>query len=110
MIPIHNLLNRIRWDPRFREGKFEIGYYDRLLRRILVVPLAALRFSSAAPHVFELYDDGARCIASRFIACGASTATAASSGSASRRASDRRAAVRLTFTPVSETAASVRRR
>jgi uncharacterized protein (UPF0248 family) len=60
MIPIHKLLNRLRWDPRFREGKFEIGYYDRLLHRILVVPLDALRFPSD-PHVFELHDDrGAR--------------------------------------------------
>jgi len=59
MLPIHKLLSRLRWDPRFREGKFEIGYYDRLLNRILVVPLEAIRFSAAAPHVFELYDNGA---------------------------------------------------
>lgn len=57
MMPIHKFLNRLRWDPRFREGKFEIGYYDRLLNRILVVPLEAIRFSAAAPLVFELYDD-----------------------------------------------------
>jgi len=57
MLPIHKLLSRIRWDPRFREGKFEIGYYDRLLHRVLVTPLEAIRFSAAAPHVFELFDD-----------------------------------------------------
>jgi len=57
MLPIHKLLSRIRWDPRYREGRFEIGYYDRLLHRILVTPLEAIRFSAAAPHVFELIDD-----------------------------------------------------
>jgi len=57
VIPIHKLLQRIRWDPRFRAGKFEIGYYDRLQRRILVAPLEAIEFSSAAVSTFEFYDD-----------------------------------------------------
>ncbi len=57
MLPIHKLLQRIRWDPRFRQGKFEIGYYDRLLNRILVVPLETIQFPGTAPHAFELYDD-----------------------------------------------------
>jgi uncharacterized protein (UPF0248 family) len=55
-LPIYNFLNRLRWDPRFREGRFEIGYYDRLLNRILVVSLETIRFSAAAPLAFELYD------------------------------------------------------
>jgi len=29
MIPIHQLLNRIRWDPQFAKGNFELGYYVR---------------------------------------------------------------------------------
>ena len=29
MIPIHELLNRIRWDAEFAKGTFELGYYDR---------------------------------------------------------------------------------
>ncbi len=57
MMPIHKLLQRIRWDPRFRAGKFEIGYYDRLQRRILVVPLEAIEFPSATAMTFEFYDD-----------------------------------------------------
>jgi len=28
MISIHELLNRIRWDPEFAKGNFELGYYD----------------------------------------------------------------------------------
>lgn len=57
MLPIHKLLQRIRWDPRFRRGKFEIGYYDRLLNRILVAPLESIEFPRETPFVFELYDD-----------------------------------------------------
>lgn len=56
MIPIHKLLQRIRWDPRFRVGRFEIGYYDRLQRRILVVPFEAIEFPASSPLIFELYD------------------------------------------------------
>ena len=34
MIPIHELLNRIRWDPEFAKGDFQLGYYDRAEDRI----------------------------------------------------------------------------
>ncbi len=30
MTPIHELLNRIRWDPEFAQGEFQLGYYDKL--------------------------------------------------------------------------------
>lgn len=39
MIPIEALLHRIRWDPVFGRGNFTLGYYDRLQRRIIAVPL-----------------------------------------------------------------------
>jgi uncharacterized protein (UPF0248 family) len=42
VIPIHSLLARIRWDPEFGHGSFVIGYYDRVQRAILKVPLARL--------------------------------------------------------------------
>ena len=29
MTPIHELLDRIRWDKDFGQGRFEIGYHDR---------------------------------------------------------------------------------
>jgi uncharacterized protein (UPF0248 family) len=28
MTPLHELLNRIRWDPEFGRGQFKIGYLD----------------------------------------------------------------------------------
>jgi uncharacterized protein (UPF0248 family) len=40
MITIRALLNRIRWDREFGRGEFTIGYFDRLERRIIVVPLS----------------------------------------------------------------------
>lgn len=39
MTPIHELLNRIRWDPEFGAGEFALGYYDRVEDRIVVVPM-----------------------------------------------------------------------
>ena len=38
MTPIHELLNRIRWDAEFGRGNFELGYFDRVEDRIIVVP------------------------------------------------------------------------
>lgn len=57
MLPIHKLLSRIRWDPRFRVGRFEIGYFDRLERRIIAVPFESLHFPAAAPKMFEIRDE-----------------------------------------------------
>ncbi|MDH5525047.1 MAG: DUF504 domain-containing protein [Desulfobulbaceae bacterium] len=44
MIPIHDLLSRIRWDQEFSRADFAIGYYDRLLDRIVLVPFSELIF------------------------------------------------------------------
>lgn len=44
MIPIHDLLNRIRWDKQFALGQFEIGYYDRLEDRIILVAFDEITF------------------------------------------------------------------
>ena len=38
MIPIHELLNRIRWDKDFSQSQFEIGYYDRRKEKIIRIP------------------------------------------------------------------------
>jgi uncharacterized protein (UPF0248 family) len=39
MQPIHELLDRIRWDAEFGNAEFAIGYYDRVEDRIVVVEL-----------------------------------------------------------------------
>jgi uncharacterized protein (UPF0248 family) len=53
MIPIQQLLSRIRWDPEFGRGKFSIGYYDRIARQIIRVPLARLTFETDSHCSFE---------------------------------------------------------
>lgn len=59
MQTIRQLLNRIRWDPRFRSGRFEIGYYDRRARQILTVPFADIAFPRDRPDMFVCYgEDG----------------------------------------------------
>ncbi len=56
MIPIHELLNRIRWDPEFAKGNFELGYYDRAEDRIILVPLKEVTFPEDRPQTFQLID------------------------------------------------------
>jgi uncharacterized protein (UPF0248 family) len=56
MIPIHELLNRIRWDPKFARGTFELGYYDRVEDRIISVPFKEVNFPEDDPHALRLVD------------------------------------------------------
>ncbi len=53
MIPIQELLSRIRWDPEFGRGKFIIGYYDRIEEQIIKVPLARIAFATDSPSSFD---------------------------------------------------------
>jgi uncharacterized protein (UPF0248 family) len=57
MIPIHDLLSRIRWDPGLAAAEFEIGYWDRVARRIVRVPFRRIRFDSGTTSVFEAVED-----------------------------------------------------
>jgi uncharacterized protein (UPF0248 family) len=59
-VPVHELLNRIRWDAEFARGKFELGYFDRMERRIIVVPFAEVTFPREDPQVFRLVDGEGR--------------------------------------------------
>lgn len=56
MIPIHHLLNRIRWDPEFGHGQFTIGYEDHR-RGIVRVPLDRLRIAPGQHFMFTIIDD-----------------------------------------------------
>lgn len=44
MITIRTLFNRIRWDRAYSQGKFAIGYYDRVEDRVIVVPFDEVGF------------------------------------------------------------------
>jgi uncharacterized protein (UPF0248 family) len=56
MIPIHELLSRIRWDKEFGRGDFVIGYYDRIEDRIIRVPMREISFEPGDHFDFELTD------------------------------------------------------
>ena len=52
MIPVHSLLDRIRWDPDFGHADFTIGYYDRVKHCIVQVPLARIQFDPGSHSSF----------------------------------------------------------
>jgi len=53
MIPIQELLSRIRWDPEFGRGQFIIGYLDHIEAQIVRVPLARIQFQTESPGSFD---------------------------------------------------------
>ena len=57
MIPIHELLNRIRWDEAYGDADFVIGYYDRVEDKVITVPLKELNFVKEDHFDFELLDE-----------------------------------------------------
>jgi uncharacterized protein (UPF0248 family) len=54
MIPIQDLLHRIRWDPAFGRASFEIAYLDRVAGGLERVRVDDLRFDAEAPLGFEV--------------------------------------------------------
>lgn len=57
MIPVHELLSRIRWDAEFAAADFVIGYYDRCSDTVLRVPFARLGFPPDDHFRFTLVDE-----------------------------------------------------
>ncbi len=57
MMPIQELLSRIRWDKEYGHADFVVGYYDRLEQRIITVPLKELYFDSEDHFDFQLLDE-----------------------------------------------------
>lgn len=49
MMPIRELLKRIQWDGEFSKADFRIGYYDRLEKGILFVPIRQV-FQETGDH------------------------------------------------------------
>lgn len=56
MLPIQDLLHRIRWDPEFGSGRFEIAYLDKLEGALVRVPFSTLRFEPGERFGFEVVD------------------------------------------------------
>jgi len=56
MRPLQELLHRIRWDPEFGQGTFELAYVDRVAGQDQIVPLAAIRVDEAG-GIFTVTDE-----------------------------------------------------
>jgi uncharacterized protein (UPF0248 family) len=56
MQPIHELLNRIKWDKEFGSAEFSIGYYDRVEHDIVIIPLKNMEYENPAEDGFQLVD------------------------------------------------------
>jgi len=57
MMPIHKLLNRIRWDKEFGRGRNEIGFLDRREDTIHRVALKGVLFPAGERRAFEMVDE-----------------------------------------------------
>jgi uncharacterized protein (UPF0248 family) len=58
MIPIDELLARIRWDPEFGRARFEIAYLDRKRKALVRVPLERIRTPAGRFGLEAIEDDG----------------------------------------------------
>lgn len=56
MVPLHELLSRIRWDPAFGAARFVLGYQDRVAQRIVRVDLRGIAIDPDNPAMLELID------------------------------------------------------
>jgi uncharacterized protein (UPF0248 family) len=57
MQPIHELLNQIHRDPEFGRGHFEIGYYDRLDTKIILVSFNEVTQMAGNKFFFHVFDE-----------------------------------------------------
>jgi uncharacterized protein (UPF0248 family) len=57
MQPIHELLNRIYWDPEFGRGHFEIGYYSRLENKIIRASFQEVTQHPGGKFSFHIFDE-----------------------------------------------------
>lgn len=57
MMPIQELLNRIRWDEEFGKGDFALGYYDRVKDRIIIESFREVEFPKDLRFSFQVVDE-----------------------------------------------------
>lgn len=57
MIPIHELLSRIRWDEAYASSRYVIGYWDRTVHAVLHRDLREIAWDRDNPSFFSLIDE-----------------------------------------------------
>jgi hypothetical protein len=55
MQPIHELINRIRWDSEFAKGSFQLGYYDMTEDRVDPGSISGSELSTEKPANLRTY-------------------------------------------------------
>ncbi|MEK6983676.1 MAG: DUF504 domain-containing protein [Nanoarchaeota archaeon] len=43
MIPINDLLNKIKWDKREKPEQYSLLYYDRILNKLIEIPYTKIK-------------------------------------------------------------------
>lgn len=56
MQPIHDLVNRIRWDSEYGAAEFELAYLDKMKNSLVRVPFRELLFDPDDYFRFRLID------------------------------------------------------
>jgi uncharacterized protein (UPF0248 family) len=57
MMPIHRLLDRIRWDREFGRAAFTIGYLERLEQRLVQVAFSEIIMTPDSGNAFQVLDN-----------------------------------------------------
>jgi uncharacterized protein (UPF0248 family) len=57
MLPIRDLLNRIRWDREFGGSFFEVGILDHVRRKIIRIPFNDIRFEEHSRFLIHFEDE-----------------------------------------------------
>jgi len=60
MMPIRELLDRIRWDHDFGRGRFAIGYEDHAAQGVVRVPFEEMKFSEGDRFSFQIEDEAGK--------------------------------------------------
>ena len=56
MQTIQDLLNKIRWDPNFSQGHFEIGFDDHVEQCLVRIAFDAMQFDQKDHFFFHYFD------------------------------------------------------
>ncbi|MBI2656224.1 DUF504 domain-containing protein [Candidatus Woesearchaeota archaeon] len=57
MIPIKNLLNKIKWDKREAPEQYSIFYFDRILKKLIKIPYIKIKRIEGSFMVLDNEDE-----------------------------------------------------
>jgi uncharacterized protein (UPF0248 family) len=55
-MPVQEMLSKIKWDKKFGEGDFEIGYWDRVTKSIIKISYSDIGLSNQNNFTFRIID------------------------------------------------------